>query len=287
VLIGALLTVALRRGLKPFDRAAADIATRSATSLEPIAEADMPLEIHPLIRSINGLMQRLDDAFGVQRRFVADAAHELRSPVTALRLQLQLLERANGDVARAHAVADLKAGIERSQRLIEQLLSLSRVEPDAPTQPLEPLDLGELVRDAVGRCSVVADDLGVDLGAEAPDTLTVHADRQQLELLLDNLIGNAIKYSGHGGTVDVRAARVDGQPALQVIDDGPGIAPEERARVFDRFHRGENAQRDARQTGSGLGLAIVKAIAQRHGAEVALHDGPAGNGLEVRVVFPG
>jgi two-component system, OmpR family, sensor kinase len=286
VLIGVLLTMALRRGLLPFDRAADDIAARSAASLEPIAEAGMPREIHPLIRSINGLMHRLAVAFSAQRRFVADAAHELRSPVTALRLQLQLLERAADDAARLRAVADLKAGIDRSQRLIEQLLSLSRVEPDGPKGSLQPLDLGELTRDAVGRCSIVADDCGVDLGADASDAVSVTADRQQLEVLLDNLIGNAIKYARPGGTVDVRVCRIDGRPALQVIDDGPGIPVAERERVFDRFHRGENTQRDTRHSGSGLGLAIVKAIAQRHDATVALHTAPSGHGLEVRVVFP-
>ena len=286
VLIGVLLTVALRRGLKPFDRAADDIAERSAVSLEPIAVAGMPREIHPVIRSINGLMQRLADAFGVQRRFVADAAHELRSPITALRLQLQLLERAGDEAARQRALGDLKAGIDRSQRLVEQLLNLSRVEPDAPERVLQRVDLGELARDVVGRCSVVADDRGIDLGADAREPVAVMADRQQLEVLLDNLIGNAIKYANPGGTVDVRACRIDGRPALQVIDDGPGIPESERERVFDRFHRGEDSHRDSRQWGSGLGLAIVKAIAQRHDASVALHTAPAGRGLEVRVIFP-
>ena len=286
VLIGVLLTVALRRGLKPFDRAADHIAGRSAVSLEPIAPVGMPREIHPLIRSINDLMQRLADAFSAQRRFVADAAHELRSPITALRLQLQLLERAGDEAARQHALADLKAGIERSQRLIEQLLNLSGIEPDGPKGALQQVDLGELARDAVGRCSVVAEHHGIDLGAEASEAVAAMADRRQLEVLLDNLIGNAIKYVHPGGTVDVRVCRIDGRPALQVIDDGPGIPPAERERVFDRFHRGEESQSDPRHSGSGLGLAIVKAIAQRHDATVELHTAPAGQGLEVRVVFP-
>jgi signal transduction histidine kinase len=285
VLIGALLTVALRRGLKPLDEAADGVAARSAVSLEPIAQAGLPQEIHPLIRSINGLMHRLAEAFSAQRRFVADAAHELRSPVTALRLQLQLLERAKDEPAREHAVAQLKAGIERSQRLIEQLLSLSRVEPDGPAQAPQRLDLGELVRDVVGRHSAAAEHKGVDLGADARDAIAVTGDRQQLEVLLDNLIGNAIRYTPAGGTVDVRAARIDGRPALQVVDNGPGISEVERERVFDRFYRGEGVQSDEQLSGSGLGLAIVQAIAQRHGAAVGLHTAASGQGLEVRVVF--
>jgi signal transduction histidine kinase len=284
-LTGVLLTAALRRGLKPLDEAADGVAVRSAVSLEPIGAESMPQEIHPLIRSINDLMHRLAEAFSAQRRFVADAAHELRSPVTALRLQLQLLERAKDEPARALAVAELKAGIERSQRLIEQLLSLSRVEPDGPAQIPQRLDLGELVRDVVGRHSAGADHKGVDLGADAGDDIVVTGDRHQLEVLLDNLVGNAIRYTVPGGTIDVRAARIEGQPALQVVDNGPGIPEADRERVFDRFYRGEDVQSDVQVSGSGLGLAIVRAIAERHGASVGLHTAPSGQGLEVRVLF--
>jgi signal transduction histidine kinase len=285
LLIGALLTAALRRGLKPLDRAADDVAARSAVSLEPIDEEGMPKEIHPLIRSINDLMHRLAQAFSLQRRFVADAAHELRSPVTALRLQMQLLERARDEPSRQRAVAELKAGIERAQRLLEQLLSLSRLEPDAPVREPQRLDLGELVRDVVARHSVGADHKGIDVGADAGDGVAVLGDRHQLEVMLDNLVGNAIHYTPSGGTVDVRAARIDGHPALVVTDNGPGIPEAERERVFDRFYRGEGVQSDENHTGSGLGLAIVKAIAQLHGAQVALRTAASGQGLEVRVTF--
>jgi signal transduction histidine kinase len=285
VAIGGLLTAALRRGLQPLDRAADGVAARSAVSLDPIGEENLPHEIHPLIRSINGLMNRLAEAFSAQRRFVADAAHELRSPVTALRLQLQLLERAKDEHARKRAMTELKAGIDRAQRLIEQLLSLSRVEPDAPAREPQALDLGEIVRDVVGRHSAGADHKGVDLGAVAADEVAAVGDRDQLEVLLDNLVGNAIRYTQVGGKVDVRAGHIDGRPTLMIIDNGPGIPEAERARVFDRFCRGEDARGDAGAPGSGLGLAIVLAIAQRHGASVRLHTPASGQGLEVRVVF--
>ena len=283
--IGGLLTVALRRGLKPLDQAADGVAARSAVSLEPIDASSLPVEIHPLIASINELMQRLSEAFGVQRRFIADAAHELRSPVTALRLQLQVLERAKDESSRTRALADLKAGIERAQRLIEQLLRLSRVEPDAPARPLQPVDLGDAVRSAVSQQSVTADHKGVDLGADAAADLTAMADPRELEVLLDNLIGNAIRYTPPGGTVDVRASRIAGSPALQVIDTGPGIPEHERERVFDRFYRSDGLRGDERAAGSGLGLAIVERIARRNAAQVSLHTAPSGRGLEVRVVF--
>jgi signal transduction histidine kinase len=279
VLTAALLAAALRRGLRPLDAAAADVARRSASSLEPIDESGLPREIHPIIRAINGLMRRLSQAFSVQRRFVADAAHELRSPVAALRLQLQLLERAHDEAARARAVAELKAGVERAQRLIEQLLSLSRVEPDAPAR-LEPVDLADIARETVAQRSAEADHLGLDLGAEVEDGTVVAADRGQLAVLLDNLVGNAMRHAA--GRIDVRAGRLDGRPALQVIDDGPGVPEAERERLFDRFYRGRDG---AGPPGSGLGLAIVRAVAERHGAEVSLHTAASGHGLEARVRF--
>jgi signal transduction histidine kinase len=283
--IGALLMAALRAGLLPLNRAAAAVARRSAASLEPVDMTELPREIHPLIGALNGLMQRLSDSFAAQGRFVADAAHELRSPLTALRLQLQLLERSAGDPAKhAAALTDLRAGVERAQHLIEQLLQLSRVGPDAPATALEPTDLAELARDAVARASVRAEHVGIDLGARTGEPLHVSGNRAQLDALLDNLIDNALLYTPRGGVVDVQAERMAGAPVLRVIDNGPGIAPPERERVFDRFYRGTQGGGSA-QPGSGLGLAIVKAIAQRHGARVELLDGSQGAGLEVRVSF--
>ena len=195
-----------------------------------------------------------------------------------------MLERSAGDPEKhTAALADLRAGVERAQHLIEQLLQLSRVGPDAPATALEPADLAELARDAVARASVRAEHAGIDLGARTGEPLHVSGNRAQLDALLDNLIDNALLYTPHGGVVDVQAERMAGAPVLRVIDNGPGIAPAERERVFDRFYRG--TQGGGAQPGSGLGLAIVKAIAQRHGAHVELLDGSQGSGLEVRVSF--
>jgi len=282
-LIGLLLVVALRRGLRPLDSAAADVAARSAASLEPIAEDGLPREIFPLIRAINGLMQRLSAAFSAQRRFVADAAHELRSPLTALRLQVQLLERARTEERRASGLSELQAGIDRSQHLVEQLLHLSRVEPDGAAARLTTVDLSELARSVVGTFSAEAQAKGIDVGADAAQPALVSADPAQLQVLLNNLVSNAIRYTPAGGTVDVRVREEGNRAVLQVIDSGPGIPEAERERVFDRFHRGESRQIDGGIPGSGLGLAIVQAIAVRHGARVSLHDPVHGGGLEVRV----
>ena len=286
--VGGLLVFGLRRGLQPLDSAARDVAARSANSLDPIPAGNVPREITPLVVSINDLISRLSVAFSVQRRFLADAAHELRTPLTALRLQLQLLRRARDDASREEALVELEAGIVRSQHLIEQLLQVARSEPDGEPVRKERVDLGELVRSVVGSLSAKAEQRGIDLGASAPAGITVEGDGNQLTVLLNNLVENALRYTPQGGVVDVEAALHSGQAALHVIDNGPGIAPAERVRVFDRFYRGDEAQTLARDTGgSGLGLAIVRAIAERHQARVSLHTPRLGRGLEVRVVFAG
>ena len=287
VVVGGLLVFGLRRGLQPLDGTARDVAQRSAQSLEPITLEDVPNEIKPLVVSINDLMHRLAVAFATQRRFLADAAHELRTPITALRLQLQLLQRSNDDAERGQAVAELAAGIDRSQRLVEQLLQVARSDPDGELTRREPVDLAELVRTTVATLSVKAEHQGLDLGADAPNTVMLQGDVDQLMVLLNNLVENALRYTPAGGVVDVTAGLHDGRPLLRVVDNGPGIAASERDRVFDRFYRCEAAQgQSADGGGSGLGLAIVRAIAERHGAEVSLQTPATGHGLEVRVSFP-
>ena len=286
VLVGGLLVFALRRGLQPLDAAARDIAMRSVKSLDPVSTTDVPKEIRPLVLSINDLMSRLSDAFSAQRRFLADAAHELRSPVTAVRLQLQLLKRSTDEASRTNALNGLESGIGRTQHLIEQLLQVARSEPDGEVRRNEPVVLGELVRSVVCDLSIKADQRGIDLGATGPADVVVLGDDHQLTILLSNLVENALRYTSAGGVVDVAADWRDGRPCLSVIDDGPGIPESEREQVFDRFHRGEDAQTTARDFGgSGLGLAIVRAIADQHHACVTLHTPQTGRGLEVRVVF--
>jgi signal transduction histidine kinase len=235
-------------------------------------------------------MGKLAESMSVQRRFLADAAHELRTPMTALRLQVQLLERAQDEASRREAVAELEYGVARSAHLVEQLLQVARSGPDGQPVRIEPVDLGELVRSVVGRMSVKAEAKHIDLGAQTGKALRVDGDPQALLVLLNNLVENALRYTPAGGTVDVGAALREGHAVLYVVDDGPGIPEAERPRVFDRFYRGADRAAGAGDggggdSGSGLGLAIVKAIAQRHGAQVSLHTPVSGRGLEVLVVF--
>ncbi len=287
VLIGAMMVFALRRGLRPLDQTARDVAARSAVSLAPMSTETVPAEVLPLVRAINSLMGKLAESMSLQRRFLADAAHELRTPVTALRLQVQLLKRAPDEESRQEAIAELEYGIARSAHLVEQLLQVARSGPDGQPVRIESVELGALVRSVVGRMSVKADDKHIDLGAQTGNELRVDGDPQALLVLLNNLVENALRYTPVGGTVDVGAVLRNGHAVLYVADDGPGIPADERPRVFDRFYRGANWTAGGSDAGgNGLGLAIVQAIAQRHGAQVSLHTPASGQGLEVQVVFP-
>ncbi|WBY01649.1 ATP-binding protein [Ramlibacter tataouinensis] len=280
-LIALLLALALRRGLAPLSAAAQDVAALSVEALHPIELRGHPRELHPLVSAVNDLMVRLGSALSVQRHFVADAAHELRTPIAALRLQLQLLERAADAGQRRIALAELGAGIDRAQHMVAQLLQLSRLGPEAPALQPGPVVLGELVREAVARFSARADAAGIDLGAEVAGAPVVQGDAAQLASLLDNLVDNALRHTPQGGRVDVRTDAPQGRPCLEVCDTGHGIPIAERERVFDRFYRGAGQQ----GVGTGLGLAIVRAVADSHHADVALADAPGG-GLCVRVRFP-
>ena len=230
--------------------------------------------------SLNALLQRLGQSLDTQRAFVADAAHELRSPLTALKLQLQLLKRAGSDAERGVAAEALAAGIDRAARLVEQLLTLARTEPGAAVTPLQPLDLSELVREAVADTVPLALARGTQFELQADAPVPIDGDRAALSALVRNLADNAVRYSPPGARVELRVSAHHGVATLQVDDAGPGIPPAERERVFDRFYR--RGQSD--EPGTGLGLAIVRGVAQRHGATVALDDSALG-GLRVTLRF--
>lgn len=277
----ALLVWWLAAGtLAPLQRVAAGLRARDEQSLQPLATDGLPVEVAPLVAALNGLLQRLGASLDAQRAFVSDAAHELRSPLTALTLQLQLLRRAPDDAARAAAIAALGAGIDRAGRLVEQLLALARAEPGAPLAMEDGLDLHELVRAAVADTVALAQARGtsIELLTEAP--VHVRGNAAALTMLVRNLADNAVRHSPPGGRVELRVFMDAGVPVLQVDDNGPGIPAEDRARVFARFYR--RASDDA--AGSGLGLAIVHSVAQRHGAAVSLAHSALG-GLVVTVRF--
>lgn len=264
--------------LAPLARVTHAAQARGATALDALPTAGLPGEVAPLVDAFNGLLARLAEAFDAQRSFVADAAHELRSPLTALKLQLGLLRDSAPGEQQDAAIARLRGGIDRAVRLVEQLLALARAEPGAETAQL-PLDLADLARQAVADVQPLADRAGVSLTLHAPDPLPLTGDPQALRGACRNLIDNAVKYGAT--TVQVSVLRGPrGAPLLRVDDDGPGIPPDARERVFDRFQRGD----DTGVEGSGLGLAIVKAAARQQGASVALGDSPLG-GLRAEIAW--
>jgi len=270
------------QNLAPLDRLAREVRSRDVRSLAPVPSEGLPDEVAPLASALNALLARLRDSFDTQRAFVADAAHELRSPLTALKLQLRLLQNAGDEAARGAALAAIAAGIERATRLIEQLLTLARSEPGAAPAALEAVDLGELARETLAAMHPLAHDRGSELVLDAESAVVVHGERNALAALVRNLVDNAIRYSPAGSLVEVRVRNLEGAAVLQVDDAGPGIPDADRERGFDRFYRrSENAE-----SGSGLGLAIVRSVAAAHGASIELARSARG-GLSVSVRFPG
>jgi signal transduction histidine kinase len=280
VMIGAVAWI-VSRGLLPLRFVAREVQRRDVRSLTPLKTAHLPLEIAPLVSELNRLLERLQHAFSVQRAFVSDAAHELRSPLTALRLQLQLLDRAPDEAARTEARGRLGEAVERAIHLVEQLLALARSEPQQAALDFAAVDLSATAAEGIRDSHELALSRHIDLGLDAPPNLTVRGDREALRVLARNLIDNAVRYTPPHGSVRVRVGSTAHEVVLEVLDTGPGIAPADRERVFDRFYRRAAAQ----ESGTGLGLAIVRAIADHHGARIVLGESPGG-GLHATVSFP-
>lgn len=267
------------RSLAPVERVRRQLAQRQADDLSPVSDTQLPDEVQPLVSELNLLFERVQHAFDAQQHFVADAAHELRSPLAALRLQLQGLQRAGDDAGRAVAIERLSVGIDRATRLVEQLLTLARQE--ASTTAAEPVDLRSVAQLALADVAPSAQARSIDIGLLESDVTTVPGNAEALRMLARNLLDNAVKYTPPGGQVDLHVRSDGGHAVLTVEDSGPGIAPEHRERVMQRFVR----ETSEGAPGSGLGLAIVQAIAQAHGATVLLSASERLGGLRVVVRF--
>jgi two-component system OmpR family sensor kinase/two-component system sensor histidine kinase QseC len=259
---------------------AAEVNRRDVDALDPVPEQSLPGEVGPLVRAFNRLLERLGRANAAQRAFVSDAAHELRSPLTALGLQLQLLRRAADEEEKKTAIDALSGGIERAQHLVEQLLTLARNERAVKESPFTHLDLSEIVRLAITDVVPLADSKGSELALSGSAKVEIEGDAGALRILARNLVDNAVRYTPSGGRVLVEVRNESAGPVLLVDDSGPGIAREERGRVFDRFYRGAGRE----EGGSGLGLAIARGIAEKHRARIELCESPLG-GLRATVRF--
>lgn len=283
--LGALIWVIVSRGLRPLTRIAQSVVARTPSSLDPLREDAAPAEVQPLVLALNDLLKRLQSALEAQRAFIADAAHELRTPLAALQLQVQLVERAASDGERAAAIAELKGGLQRAIHSVQQLLTLARQEPGAGDDPFAPVSLAEVARRVVAELDSLAAARQIDLGFSGTgEAAVVSGSAEALRIMTTNLVSNAVRHTPQGGRIDVGVGLEDGRPFLDVADTGPGIPAAERERVFDRFYR-RSTSAGAGEVGSGLGLAIVRTIAERHGAAVSLGDADGG-GLRAHVRFP-
>jgi two-component system OmpR family sensor kinase len=268
--------------LAPVARVRGQVAARQADDLSPLSEDDLPEEVRPLVHELNLLFDRVQKAFDAQKHFVADAAHELRSPLAALKLQVQGLQRATDESTRELAVARLAAGIDRATRLVEQMLALARHEASAAAgAQRESVDMPELVRLAISDAVAAAQARDIDIGVVRADPAKITGQPEALRMLVRNLLDNGVKYTPNGGRVDVAIAQLADSVELSVDDSGPGIPAGERERVLDRFYRSGEPQ----VPGSGLGLAIVKSIAELHGATVSLGRSDSLGGLRAAVRF--
>jgi two-component system, OmpR family, sensor kinase len=274
----------IRRSLLPLERTRQQVASRAADDLSALPQVGLPDEVLPLVDELNLLFARVQTAFDAQKSFVAHAAHELRSPLTALKVQAQALSRAPDETSRTLAVTRLNQGIERAIQLMNQLLLLARQGADDPIgADGPPQDLATLTKRALTDALPQAQLAQIDLHSGDLAPATIRCDGDAVPILLRNLLENALKYTPAGGRVTVELNRADpGYVNLLVQDSGPGIAAPERARVFEPFYRSPESS----ATGTGLGLAIVKAIAERHHATVKLGTSPTLGGLRVEVRFP-
>jgi len=281
-LMALLVWWVVSRSLAPVARLRAQMAARKVDELAPLNDRGLPAEIQPLIQELNLLFERLRQAFDSQRVFVADAAHELRSPLAALKIQLQGLQRAGDDPTRELAVKRLAAGIDRAGHLVDQMLVLARQEASvAEGVALAPLDLAQPGFLALSDTLASAQARQIDLGVHRAESVTVAGNAESLRILVRNLLDNGVKYTPAGGTVDLSVHATPEGALVTVEDSGPGIPDKDRARALDRFWRVNGAV----ATGSGLGLAIVKSIAEMHGATIALDESRRLGGLRVRVLF--
>jgi two-component system sensor histidine kinase TctE len=276
--------VGVSRGLAPLSRLERAVSHRSHLDLSPVEVRDVPGEVRPLVDEVNELMTRLGKTLDFQNRFIADAAHQLKTPVAGLKTQIELALREPDPERARHSLAQLYVSADRLSRLVRQLLTLARNEPGAMDGlQLKALDLNAFALEISMEWAPQAIKNGIDLGFEGSEAVIINAEPDRLRELINNLIDNAVRYSRQGGRVTVAVSRAeDGHGLLSISDDGPSIPPEERTRIFERIHRLLGGHTE----GSGLGLAIVSEIASLHGARITLEEDLDGIGNTFSVIFP-
>jgi two-component system sensor histidine kinase QseC len=281
-LLGLLVWLGVRWGTRPLAVLRAQVLQRDPANLAPLEVVDPPAEVAPLVESLNRLLARVSASIEGERRFTADAAHELRTPVAAVRAHAEVARVASTDAERRVALDSILAGCDRAAHAIDQLLTLARLDPGDAAGRREPCDLREVAKQVLADLAPMGLAKGVEVELAAGPPVLVRGNRGLLTILTRNVVDNAVRYSPAGGRARVDVGREAAVSRLTVTDEGPGIAPADRERLGQRFHRLSGS----RETGSGLGLSIVKRIAELHRAAVHFRDGPGGRGLAVVVEFP-
>jgi two-component system sensor histidine kinase TctE len=278
----ALVWTSIDKTLKPLKLLEAEAAHRSGSNLTPLEPAIAPVEVRGLILAINRMMKRVFDSIEAQSRFIANAAHQLRTPIAGLRLQAQLAQDDPAAAENRARLIDIDRSAARAAHVIEQLLTLSMSEAGSIPANFVAVDLVETAAQVIQRCLPAAAHKDVDLGYSGVDgPAWVLGNETLLAELIGNLVDNAVRYGRRSGVVTIAITRQDGTVVLEVIDDGPGIGSQTTDALFSRFQRGDTTA----ESGAGLGLAIVKEIAERHSATVSCSS-PAAGGFRVTVVFP-
>ncbi|GAB5605217.1 sensor histidine kinase [Sideroxyarcus sp. TK5] len=279
----AVVWYGLKQGLRPLERLRNEVSSRQRDDLSQLDGSKAPAEVRPLIDAVNDLLERLNQVMAAQQRFVADAAHQLRTPFAGLKTQAELALRTNDTEQKQHALRHILTSTRHGTRLVNQLLALARTEPAGlGSDRFTRIDLRRLAQECTLEWVQMALEKDIDLGYEASEqALPLLCDAPSLVEMLNNLIDNAIRYTPHGGHITVSTTHSPGYAMLCVEDNGPGIAPEHRARVFERFYRILGSG----QSGSGLGLSIVAEVAKRHDAELSLSEGADGKGTRICVRF--
>ncbi len=283
-LLAALIYLAVRGALRPLDAMAASVAQRTPENLAALSYPRAPGEIQPLIGALNALLSRLRSTIDNERRFTADAAHELRTPLAALKVHAQVAQLSPAGPAQRESLSRVLLGVDRSVRLVEQMLKLARLDPLQGIPDPKPVSLGPLLHECCAELRPTARERGQSLHCQPPaEEVAIAGDPEMIRLALRNLVENALRYSPRDGAIEAGVTRAGTGTRLWVADNGPGVAPGDLALLTQRFFRGEEPPE---AEGSGLGLAIAQRVAELHGARLDLANRPRG-GFEAAIVWPG
>ncbi len=279
-----MIWISAGRSLRPLQTVADEVQYRTPQNLEEIDLSNVPTEVLPLFDALNNLLGRLKKALSNERGFTSDAAHELRTPLAGIKAQAQVALRASDEKEKNTALRHIIIGIDNTTHLVRQMLMLARLDPDIPKRKFEQQDLASILTEVAADVASLAVEKGVDLEVrQAPGKMLLKGQAEALSVLVRNLLDNAVRYTPAGGWVKAGITRSPDGLVLKVTDSGPGIAEEDKDRVFDRFYRGLGTG----QTGSGLGLSIVQRVVDLHQAKIEFQTGAGeGKGVRVKVTFP-